>query len=353
MPPQPPQPPEPPQPQPEPHLTEYVGLPQEMINVLKIEPALNPADPHWRVKKVEIQSGTNNFSAFAIADGGDGALFFWPSGSVIVPFKADPTAPEGAKEWAASMPMFNLWGSYGVMMRGPDSEILHGIGLYQQEGDVIVAKTGHHPVLVYFEWMEGSEPEPPQPVPPEPNDPDEEEPVSTELTVFEACQMVGLELIEDRLALEKYVGAVKTRESRAWNGIVVHYTASDLATQTCASIAKFHTDPKTKGGRAYPCIAYHILVDWEAKPHFVGPFRHISIHTHDDSVNADTIAICVMGLNKITDAQVRTVRKLIEALGYWLANNRKTPAHPYVLPHCYVSDTACPGKLKTLLVSGG
>jgi len=192
------------------------------------------------------------------------------------------------------------------------------------------------------------------PAPPTP-EPEEEEPVSTELTVFEACRIVGLELIEERLALEKYVGTsrIKTRGAREWDGIVVHYTASDLATQTCASIAEYHTRAKTKKGRGYPSIAYHILVDWEAKPHFAAPFRHITIHSGLDtgpgSVNADTIGISVMGLNKITDVQVRTVRKLIEALGYWRANSRTTPAYPYVLPHCYVSDTACPGRLRAAL----
>ena len=61
------------------------------------------------------------------------------------------------------MPMFNIWGAYGVEIYG-NSEALFGFGLYQREGDQIVEKTGHHPVLVYFQLVQPESPEPEDPL---------------------------------------------------------------------------------------------------------------------------------------------------------------------------------------------
>jgi hypothetical protein len=82
------------------------------------------------------------------------AVFTWGvDEKEIVEPEADPQAPEGAREWAANFPMFNVWGGYGVHLKPRyKSEWIRGFGLY---GDNLeLWQKGHHPTLIYFRWRE-------------------------------------------------------------------------------------------------------------------------------------------------------------------------------------------------------
>ena len=333
---------------------EYVGLTDEMKGMLIVEPPANPTEPYWRVKRVEIQPETQKQSVYGILPPGTPFRMkvFWPHGETewATP-KADPYEPVGARAWAASQPLFKGgWGSYGIRL-DVNSETLNGIGLYQRhDGKIQPSMSGHHPTLVFFQLVQPEEQPEPEPEPgPQPEPGPEPE---KELTFPEACRLCGLEINDLRGELQKYarVDRIVKRQPRDPMGIVVHYTASDLPTQTAESIAEYHTRAKAQGGRGYDVIAYTILVDFEAEAQWCAPFRWVTRHTHSDKVNGETISISVMGLTQITRAQVETVQKLIMAFGLWLSNKRAGPAvRPYVVPHRWISDTACPGPLMGML----
>jgi hypothetical protein len=154
---------------------EFVGLSEEMTETLQIEGPSHPDQPYWKVTRVEVRPGTQNMSAYAIADA-DAVRFSWPDGEYTVSPKDDPYAPEGARQSAASMPMFAAWGGYSVEVIG-NSEVLCGFGLY---GDSLGLTRGrNHPVLVTFALADasGEDPAPVDPVPPDSPSP-EPQPVS-------------------------------------------------------------------------------------------------------------------------------------------------------------------------------
>jgi hypothetical protein len=180
-----PVPPEPPAPEPGPVPpgpggpagAEFVGLSEAMIDRLQIEGASRSDLPYWKVIRVEVSPGTENMSAYAIADA-QAIRFSWPDGEYIASPRDDPYAPAGARQRAASMPMFAVWGSYAVEILG-NSQVLRGFGLY---GDNLeLTQRRNHPVLVTFVLTDppGEDPAPAEPVPPEPPAP-EPEPVSPE-----------------------------------------------------------------------------------------------------------------------------------------------------------------------------
>ena len=160
---------------------EFVGLSREMVDSLQIEGPSHRDQQYWKVSRVEVRPGTQNMSAYTIANA-DAVRFSWPDGEYTVPPKDDPYAPPGAQRRAASMPMFAVWGGYSVEVLG-NSQVLRGFGLY---GDNLELTQGrNHPVLVTFVLGEASgedqvptPPDPPtppapepEPVPPKPVDP--------------------------------------------------------------------------------------------------------------------------------------------------------------------------------------
>ena len=336
-----------PPPPPDPTDIEFVGLTDEMIERLSISEPEDPTKPYWKITRVEIQPQTDNMSAYAVfTDYKEYAEFWWGSGRFEDLGSADDLAPEGAKQWAASMPMFATWGGYGVKLGG-NSEGVFGFGLYQKEGDTINPnKKGHHPVLVYFKQVQPGEPEPdPGPEP---------EPQPTEFTIFDACKRWGLELTDKRVtcARHAHLDRIQKRKPRQWNGIVVHHTASNYSGQTPESIAIYHTKAKDNGGRGFASIAYHFVVGFEGEPYFTAPVSWATDHC--GGLEMETIGIAVMGdftTKEPTEAQVETVRRLILALQDWLGRGK--PRRCYVLPHCYVWPTKCPGALKKKLVWEG
>jgi hypothetical protein len=177
--------PEPPTPTPQqPTDIEFVSLSEEMIDRLRVEGPQQSGEPYWKVVRVEVRPDTQSMSAFAIADA-DVVRFSWPDGEYLSSPKDDPYAPEGARQSAASMPMFAAWGSYSVQVVG-NSQVLCGFGLYGDELEPDTAR--NHPVLVTFHLADSSDqdgepedPDPPapdpEPIPPDPVDPPAPDPV--------------------------------------------------------------------------------------------------------------------------------------------------------------------------------
>jgi len=137
----PPVPPDPeplPDPDPEPTPIEgdivFVGLSEEMKGMLTINGPDKPDEPYWKITRIEIQPHTDKQSIYAILPKGTPFMMqmFWADGESgwALP-KADQYEPMGAREWAASQPIFRGgWGSYGMRLNPElNAESLWGVGL--------------------------------------------------------------------------------------------------------------------------------------------------------------------------------------------------------------------------------
>lgn len=348
-----------PGPQPEvPMGIEYVGLSEEMKERLFVIPADNLSQPYWKIVKVEVQPDTDNFSAFAILPAGThiAAEFSWPDGGMTAMPKADLYAPEGAKEWAASMPMFNPWGPYRVEIQG-NSERLDGFGLYG--ADLDIRYKGHRPVLVYFQLTEGDEPEPEPPIPPVPPSPPPPPPVGYEFGAalnvrVRAAGLPALVDLRDEIETEyarlSLVGT-RSREvadrAETYLSIDLHHTVA-TGPLNVLELAKYHWKPEAQGGRGYDIIAYHLVIDEAGKVTWAKRFMRWSAQSNSVWVNRTGIAVALQG-NFVTgtpkDAQLKALRCIIEEIEVWVGEAEGKP-HPLpILPHNAITDTECPGRL--------
>lgn len=332
-----------PEPQPEPQPTGIVG--KELLDKynLMIEPCEAPG---FKVVKLEERCEAANCDVKVLDNGNNPMPSYvvrwgWPGTEVT-----QMTDPHGRAGFAMGRdsyysPEEGQSGPHWTAPVGVNSEVLRGIGM--------VAGTVHCTVNPTFRYMTEYEPPEPPPEPPEP-----EPPPSTEFTIFDACERWGLELTDKRVtcARHAHLDRIQTRKPRGWNGAMAHHTASNYSGQTPESIAIDHTNSKEKGGRGFASIAYHFVVGFEGEPYFTAPVSWATDHC--GGLEMETIGIAVMGdftTKEPTDAQVDTVRRLILALQDWLGRGR--PRRCYVLPHCYVWPTKCPGVLKKKLVWEG
>lgn len=355
--PEPPDPPDPPEPPSPPTDVEYVGLSDEMIDGLTIKPPTNALEAYWKIVRVEVQPETDHQSAFAVADyasGADRVLFWWTGGEKSESFKADDYAPPGAKDWAASMPMFAAWGGYSVMMTGTlfNSEILHGFGLYG--ADLNMDYTAHHPVLVYFAKVEpGTPPEPPEPpVPPEPPDP----PPDIPYTLRHRLEMAPHGFEDLRSEIEAISNLVYLENRRRAFGEIEHIVLHN------SGYGEPHTAMSTarqaiKEGE--PTIEYHFcigegeqdgLLSWTAK------LVYETNHTHD--FNDIGIGVCILGdysWKEPSEVQLETARFIIAALYEFLGQGWAEFRLVGLIPHrdAVGNSTICPGMAWPLLLWSG
>jgi hypothetical protein len=320
------------------------GLSDEMVEGLEVTSAARPSEGRWRVTRVEVQPGTDNMSAYAVVPAGSGCMarFSWPDGFAEFAPKADPLAPEGAREWAASMPMFGAWGSYAVEIVG-NSEKVSGLGLYG--AGLEVGYTDHHPVLVYFERVTGSEPEeePEEQPDEEPEEPMEEDKYS----LMRAFPKRGIEdVVDARPEIESF--SDQEALQALWRPfslirlVVVHHSGSDLATQTPLTIARYRVLEKGD-----PTIPYHFCVDLEGRLWFTARLCWELPNSGKSATNAESVSVCVLGdfrEHGPTAKQLDTLRRLVwwvvpEFLGGGWGQYRGV----YVIPHGRLVATACPG----------
>lgn len=151
-------------PEPEPGGIDFVGLTEEMIDMLSISGPEHPGEPYWKITRVEIQPQTDNINCWLVPPQGVACpvgIFSWPGTEVDMNWKSpDPYNPPGTRDGAYAQVENHCWGNYGMRVRA-NSESIFGFGLY---GDNLeLTHTAHHPVLIYFKLV--------QPIPPTPVDP--------------------------------------------------------------------------------------------------------------------------------------------------------------------------------------
>jgi hypothetical protein len=349
-----------PQPAPEPTVmpgtVDWDGLTEAMKSGVTIMAATKPTEPHWRAARIEVQPEADKMVLYAVLPVGAAVQvrFSWTGGEHFAAPKADHYEPEGAREWAASMPMFAPWGAYAVEVVG-NSERVSGLGLYGSDLDPRFK--GHHPVLVYFErvtGVPGPEPEPepePEPLPdlePQPGRGDPPGRPNTEpYKLLTAFARRGIpDVVDLRNEIESFSNMPEL--DQLWRPltlirlVVLHHSGSELKTQTPISIARYHVEKK---GAA--TIPYHFCIDFDARLFFTARLCWRLPHSGKESTNAEGIGVCVLGHydeQQPTDAQLETLRRLIwSVLPEFAGGDWGQYRGLYVVPHGRLVNTLCPG----------
>ena len=337
----------PPQPGPEPPTGDWAtdALTQHMIDTVRWTDAPRPQDTQWRVNRIEVQPDTDSFSLFAVLPTGSGtqARFSWPGGEVIRSPKADPLAPPGATEWAASMPMFAPWGAYAVEIVG-NSQRVDGLGLYDSNLDHRFK--GHHPVLVFFERVVGqTDPVvPPTPPPPPPA------PIDDPYSLMRSFPRAGItDVVDLRDEIESFSNmpelAKLWRPFRLIRLCVVHHSGSDLPSQTPLSIARYRVLEKGD-----PTIPYHFCITSTGVLHFTARLCYQLPNSGRAAANAESISICLPGdyrTGKMTPTmpQLTTLRSLMwRVLPEFLGGGWGEYRPLWLAPHGRIVATECPGE---------
>lgn len=310
-----------------------------MIEALTISGPEDPTQPYWGVKKVEVQPQTDHQSAFAVLPLGTipvMARFYWDGTHYLAMPKQDPFAPVGAREWAAPMPMFNAWGSYGVDIDGENSESLFGFGLY---GDNLQpGYTAHHPVLVYFQLVE-----------PEPKPPEEEKPMP--YTFLRGMEAYGIRYIDRRPDVLKMLddeGSLPLIRSMtdpigSVKGIIVHHSAQYMNIDpTPMGIASYHIK-----SRKWPGCAYTFVITKDGTVHFMMPIKYVGYHSGNSVVNYASVGVCFVGdftREEPTIEQLAGFLQLREALQELLGGGWDKWREVWMAPHKWISATQCPGQ---------
>jgi hypothetical protein len=295
------------------------------------------------VSKVAVQPETDSLSAFAVIPVGIGARvrFFWLDGAKVAVPKDDPYAPPGARWNAASMPMFNAWGSYGVEIADTNTERLFGFGLYG--AGLEPGYKGHHPVLVWFEWViPGEEPEP--------------EPVA-DYKLVKRLQLAPHGFCDLRDEIGSFSDMpVLDSERRGFSDVitlVVHHSGSDEP-HTPLSIARWHV--LQKPGDRDPTIPYHFCIDEDGKLFWTAKLIWTTYHAGVWEVNREGVGACGLGDLSERDpsaAMVETFRWLIYALSEFFGGGWGCHRGLYLMGHGDIVGTACPGLLKRALIWQG
>jgi N-acetyl-anhydromuramyl-L-alanine amidase AmpD len=136
--------------------------------------------------------------------------------------------------------------------------------------------------------------------------------------------------------------------SRAWQGIVLHHSATTSGSVT--SIDADHRRRKDAAGNAWLGVAYHFVIgnghgmdDGQVVPTFRWKQQLDGAHAGDRRQNALTIGICLVG---DFDVQAPTARQLaaLDRLGGALVQ-RYGIRRADVVRHQDIHATRCPGRL--------
>jgi len=349
-----------------PSAVDYDGLSEEMIAALSITGPERPDEPYWKITRIELQPQTDKMCVYAILPASTpfAMQVFWGNGeSGWAQPKADQYEAEGAREWAASQPLFRGgWGNFGIRLNPErNAESLWGVGLYEeQDGQIVTSMTGHHPTLVYFQLVEPGPEPPPDPEPgPEPGPgPD----VSYRLVkaLNERLEAAGLPAVIDaRPEIEGgYVDlALMERSYKRHLGpedlqsITLHQMGKVGYTLNIMGLARYHI--RTLG---WPNIGPHFCIEKDGQGYFSKRLAFHGPQAGNAQANRYGISIQVNGRFDIdtttdqpyeepTEAQLKTLNCIVQELERFVGGGWGK-WHPLpIVPHRCVTATDCPGVL--------
>ena len=125
--------------------------------------------------------------------------------------------------------------------------------------------------------------------------------------------------------------------------VVVHHSGSVLMSQTALSVARYRVLEKGD-----PTIPYHFCIGFDGGLAFTARLCYELPNSGDAVVNAQSVSVCVLGdysQRQPNTAQLDTLQRLVRwVLPEFLGGGCGAYRGVYVMPHCYVVATECPGE---------
>lgn len=234
-----------------------------------------------------------------------------------------------ANEPAANFPMYGVGNSYSVQMKGLPSDKVEGLTM-----------PGNRHVN-YRLWYELATVAAPAPIPPTPTP---EVPAMPTLVQILQTKL-GNRFKDIRAQMPKGAGTYIYADSRKMPYIVLHYSAGLEGPVSPWNIADYHVKPVAQGGKGWPGIGYHFVID-EGIVYYVG-----SVDTQRAHVlgrNDEGLGVCFAGTYDTTLPSARNVeaaKLLIEGLDDFYQHKKKIEGHNQQLP----GHTDCPGRINELI----
>lgn len=148
-----------------------------------------------------------------------------------------------------------------------------------------------------------------------------------------------------RASMPKGAGVYVYADSRKMPYIVLHYSAGLEGPVSAQNIAEYHVRPVSQGGKGWPGIGYHFVID-EGIVYYVG-----SVDTQRAHVlgrNDEGLGVCIAGTYDTTLPSARNIevlKLLIKGLDESYQHEKKIEGHNQQLP----GHTACPGRIVELI----
>jgi len=206
----------------------------------------------------------------------------------------------------------------------------------------------HRPVV--YKVQDACHEEPPMPPTPPPPSQDYE--------LLKALLQSGIaEVVDLRAQIDSFCNLqileMTGREAHDWDVVCIHH-GGDERYQDPIRIARYHVLEKAPPRDA--TVPYDFMVGQEGRLYWTGRLRWKKRHTHLDSFNRRSVAICALGDYTKADpppALIRTMRLLLYQLQQFQGNDWGKCRGFYLVPHRWISVTACPGRLERILIRGG
>ena len=206
----------------------------------------------------------------------------------------------------------------------------------------------HRPVV--YKVQDACHEEPP--APPPPPDPVDTYDLKLGLPHAGIAEVVDLRSQIETFSNPQLLNLVR-RDVHDWDTVCIHH-GGDERYQDPIRIARYHVLEKT--GVRDATVPYHFMVGREGRCYWTARIMWKIKHTHLDSFNRRSVAICALGDCTTVDptpAQVDTIRRILYALEEFQGGTWGKCRQFYLVPHRWISVTACPGRLERILIRGG
>jgi hypothetical protein len=184
----------------------------------------------------------------------------------------------------------------------------------------------------------------PQPTP----TPKPEVPAVTDRLVQILQAKLGNRFKDIRSEMRKGAGSYDYVDSRKMPYIALHYSTGLPGPVSPWNIADFHAKPVAQGGRGWPGIGYHFVID-EGLVYYVGSVD--TQRAHIANRNDEALGVCFTGIyDKSLPAMpdVEACKLLTAGLDEFYEHKKEIHGHNWFMP---AGHTACPGRIVEIIPS--
>ncbi len=185
----------------------------------------------------------------------------------------------------------------------------------------------------------------PAPIPTPQPTPTPEVPTMPTLTQALSAKL-GSRFKDVRADMPRGAGVYAYANSRNMLYIALHYSTGLPGPVSPKNIAEYHAKPEARGGRGWPGIGYHFVID-EGTAYYVGSVD--TQRAHVANRNDEALGICFTGLYDASlpsAADTEVAKLLIAGLDEFYGHKKQLLSHKQMMPPGH---TLCPGRIVELI----